>query len=156
MCKMQSYNKVITHPRSTQEHTHAHTTSHSRPALFNIRHCGLSSTPNERHDTFLCFSAPLFLRIADVDKLNNGWLFPLLPKTVQLLFVSAVFLCCCCCCCGPETPDNGSFRKGEVPVFLRRRLNTSGWIISKGLPPSNCLWCLGIKYSTLTVATTDF
>lgn len=129
---VQTCNEVNTHvptPHSTQKHTHAHTTSHSPFAPFNIRDCGSSSTPNR--DMLLCFSAPpsmSFLMIADVEKLNNRSLFSPLPKTVQLLFVSVMFLCCCCCC-GPQTQDNGSFRRGLVSVSSctrRRRCGQEG------------------------------
>lgn len=149
MCR---HTMKLTHTFPLHTHQRTHTCTHHitqspppPPALFNIRDCGSSSTPNEHRDMFLCFSnpqppTPSFLMIADVEKLNNRSLFSL--KTGQLLFVSVIFLCCCCCC-GPQTQDNGSFRRGLVSVssctrrrrcgqdrrrvpVSQRRLNTSG------------------------------
>jgi len=91
-----------------KEQTHAHTPHHTVSLLSSVLR---SAVQVPQSDKFLC------LVNTDVKNIHNLSFFSPLSKTVQLLFLSVIFFCCCCCC-GPETRDNGSFRKGLVNLSV--------------------------------------
>lgn len=130
-------------------HTPHHTVP---PAASNIRPCGSSSTPNERRDTFHCFSLPPPPPSPSVrwrgETQQSLTFFSSSQKTVQLLFVfchlSLLMLLlllrasgcrqwlienrprCECIVFNGDVDVVVKTKKKIVPVLLRRRLNTSG------------------------------